>query len=179
MKKVIYCQILVILAIIYGNWSCNSASQSPFSLKEQKPIRDFVKAYHEYNKTEWQDTTPIFLMFASTNINKSQYYIRANRGASFIEKNPPFTCFEVDSLLIFLYTGLEKTFSMPENPICHLSKDREPLVYDPPTWCMTILGDSILIDKTPPLADREEATDQPKPIREHIKFIPPKSTKTR
>ena len=45
-------------------------------------------------------------------------------------------------------------------------------------WCMTIVADSILIDKTPPLADREEATDQPK-IREHIKFIPPKSTKTR
>ena len=179
MKKVIYCQILVILAIIYGNSACNSASQNTFSLKEQKPIRDFVKAYHEYNKTEWQDTTPIFLMFANTNINKTQYYIRANRGTSFIEKNPPSTCFEVDSLLIFLYTGLEKTFSMPENPICHLSKDREPLVYDPPTLCMTILGDSILIDNTPPLADREEATDQPKPIREHIKFIPPKSTKTR
>ena len=177
MKKVIYHQILVILAIIYSNSACNSASQNTFSLKEQKPIRDFVKAYHEYNKTEWQDTSHVFLMFANTNINKSQYYIRANRGTSFIEKNPPFTCFEVDSLLIFLYAGLEKTFSMPENPICLLSSDTQPLVYDPPMWCMTIVADSILIDKTPPLADREEATDQPKAIRERIKFIPPKSAK--
>ena len=86
MKKEIYYQILVILAIIYGNWSCNSVTQSPFSLKEQKPIRDFVKAYYEYNRTEWQDTTPIFLMFANTNINKTQYYIRANRGTALIEK---------------------------------------------------------------------------------------------
>ena len=44
---------------------------------------------------------------------------------------------------------------------------------------MTIVEDSILIDKTPPLADREEATEQPKPIRVHIKFIPAKSAKTR
>lgn len=179
MKKRIYCQIIGILTIIYSNWTCNLNSQSTFSLKEQKPIRDFVKSYHEFNKVEWQDTTHVFLMFVNTNFKKSQYYIRGNRGTSSIEKNPPLTCFEVDSLIIFLYMGLEKTFSMPDNPVCHLPSDKQPLVYDPRTWRMTIVGDSIQIDKNPSLSDLEEATDQPKLIQKHIKFIPPKQSQNR